>query len=221
MGTISGVIFDLDGTLVRYRGIEFESSWGALAAAAGVHEASRSLLEEYLPRRDAYAEWVEKDVALLAGIAVSQVERDLFPAPYADGVRQAIEALRGTFRLGILSSGVDLVAEWVRQDLGLDFALANRVEVLDGHFTGRGAAVVDLWSKGQALRALCAEHGLRPAEICYVGDHVNDIPALREAALAVAANPKDRSVVDASDHVISDFSALPALIEAFAGGGAA
>lgn len=215
MGKISAVIFDLDGTLVRYHGVEFESSWGALSAAAGVSEQSTVLLNEYLPRRDAYPEWVAKDAALLTGIPVSQVTEQLLPAPYADGVVAAIEVLRGRYRLGILSSGVDLVADWVRDDLGLDFALANHLEVADGCFTGGSETRVELWAKDEAFRALLAKHDLTESEVCYVGDHVNDIPAMSLAGLAIAANPKDRRLTEICDHVIENFAQLPGLIDAF------
>jgi len=215
MPGIAAVVFDLDGTLVRYRGVEFESSWGALAAAAGVADASAALLAEYFPRRDAYPEWVARDAALLTGVPFARVAECLFPAPYAAGVAAAVERLRGRYRLGILSSGVDFVADWVRDDLGLDFALANHLEVADGRFTGGSETRVDLWKKGEALRTVLAEQGLAAAEICYVGDHVNDLPAMELAGLAIAANPKDDRLVEACDHVIADFSALPPLVDAF------
>jgi phosphoserine phosphatase len=215
MARLSAVVFDLDGTLVRYHGVEFESSWGAVAAGAGVGDASRALLAEYLPRRDAYAEWVSKDAALLAGVPVARVAERLFPPPYADGVAAAIERLRGRYRLGILSSGIDLVADWVRDDLRFDFALANHLEVVDGRFTGASVTRVELWNKEHAFRSLLAEHGLTPLEVCYVGDHVNDVPVMKAAGLAIAANPKDASLLEVCDHVIRDFSALPALVDAF------
>jgi phosphoserine phosphatase len=214
MRGISVIVFDLDGTLVRYHDVEFESSWGALAVAAGVQEASRALLKEYLPRRDAYAEWVTKDGALLTGIPVRQVTDCLFPAPYAAGVAEAVERLRGTCRLGILSSGVDLVADWVRRDLGLDFVRANHLEVEDGRFTGRSETRVGLWSKGEALQDLAEEEGFSLEEVCYVGDHINDVPAMERAALAIAANPKDERLASVCDHVIEDFASLPGLVAA-------
>ncbi len=212
---ISTVVFDLDGTLVRYHGVEFESSWGAIAAAAGVRDRSVALLREYLGRPEAYAEWVAADAALLAGVPYARVAERVLPAPYADGVRSAVRALRPHYGLGILSSGVDLVAEWVRQDLGLDFAIANRVHVRDGVFTGTSETVVSLWAKDEALRALAAERGIPLGEICFVGDHVNDIPAMRIVGLAIAANPKDEALAAVAHHVIERFDELPPLIEAW------
>ncbi len=214
---ISTVVFDLDGTLVRYRGVEFESSWGAIAAAAGVGDRSEALLREYFPRKDAYAEWVAADAALLAGVPYARVAERVLPAPYADGVTEAVRTLRRRYRLGILSSGVDIVAEWVRRDLGLEFAVANRVHVRDGVFTGTSETIVSLWAKADALRLLAAERGIPLDEICFVGDHVNDIPVMRIVGMSVAANPKDTAVIEVADHVIERFDDLPRLIDEWAG----
>ena len=212
---ISTILFDLDGTLVRYHDVEFESSWGAIAAAAGVQERSEELLREYLPRHDAYDEWVEKDAQLLKGTSVRRITDRILPAPYAAGVREAVAALRGRYRLGILSSGVDLVADWVKEDLGFDFAMANHLAVADGRFTGESMTRVSLWAKDEALRGLANEHGIDLSAICFVGDHVNDIPAMRIVGLAVAANPKDARVREAAAHVIDDFARLPELVAAY------
>jgi len=215
---LDAIVFDLDGTLVRYHGIEFESSWGAIAAAAGVSDRSHALLREYMPRRDAYAEWVAKDAALLSGVPVSIVADAVLPAPYAAGVRPALDALRGRCRLGILSSGVDLVADWVCRDLGLDFALANRLVTEGGQFTGESETRVGLWEKDEAMRGIAAEYGLRLSSICFVGDHVNDIAVMDIVGLAIAANPKDDRVRAAADYVITSFAELPPLIDRFLAG---
>ncbi len=215
MGKLAAVVFDLDGTLVRYHGVEFESSWGAIAAAAGVREDSEKLLAEYLPRRDAYREWVAQDAALLAGISVSQIAAHIFPPPYAYGVREAVAALRGKYVLGIISSGVNLVADYVKDDLGFDFALANRILVENGRFTGDSEIVVDLWSKDEVLREIAVERGIPLDAMCFVGDHINDIPVMRIVGLPVAVNPKDDELLQVAAHVISDFSELPPLISQF------
>jgi len=215
MNRLDAVIFDLDGTLVRYHGVEFESSWGAVAVAAGTSDRSQQLLKEYFPRKDAYAEWVSEEAKLLAGISVAQVAKQIFPAPYAQGVKQAIHALKGSYTMGILSSGVDLVANWVARDLGLDFAWSNRLVVSDGHFTGVSEMVVSLWSKGDVLERLAAEQDLALDRICFVGDNVNDLPVLERVGLAIAANPKTDLLRDVADHVITDFVILPDLIRAY------
>ncbi len=212
MQRIDAVIFDLDGTLVRYHGVDFESSWGAVAAAAGVAEASRRLKEAFFPRREAYAEWVAAEAELLTGIPVSRVEEGVFPPPYATGVREAVDALREHVLMGILSSGVELVAQRAAQELGMGFVWANRLVVMDGRFTGGSEVRVHLWGKEQALEAVAREHGLSMDRICFVGDHINDLPVLSRVGLPVAANPKDDRLREVVSHVIEDFRDLPSIV---------
>jgi len=214
---ISTVVFDLDGTLVRYRGVEFESSWGAIAAAAGVQGESQRLLDEFLSRHDAYSEWVRRDAALLAGIPVKRITQQIFPPPYAAGVREAIDCLRTRYSFGILSSGVDLVAEYVRADLGLEFAVANHLFIKDGHFTGESETRVHLWEKDRVMQQIAIERNLALSEVCYVGDHMNDIPVMQIVGLSIAFNPKDKKLEEIADYVTRDFADIPHLIEDFEG----
>jgi HAD superfamily phosphoserine phosphatase-like hydrolase len=218
VGRISTIVFDLDGTLVRYHGIDFESSWGAVADAAGVGDRSAALLKAYFGRREAYAEWVAADAALLTGVPVARVTERILPAPYAAGVREAVSKLRGRYCLGILSSGVDLVADWVRSDLGLAFAVANRLHVEGGRFTGRSETLVDLWAKDRALIRIAKRLDADLEGICFVGDHINDIPAMRIVGLPIAANPKDPALEKVAKFTIRDFSELPGIVDAWEGG---
>ena len=210
---IRAIIFDLDGTLVRYHGVEFESSWGAVAAAAGKQEESGRILREFLPRRDAYQEWVERDAALLTGISVEVITAKIFPPPYATGAREAIAALRGRYTMGILSSGVDLVADRACQELGLDFSVANRLLIEDGRFTGESETVVDLWKKADVMKEIAAKHNLDLSEICFVGDHMNDVPVMRIVGLSIAMNAKDKELERIADYVVSDFTTIPQIVE--------
>jgi phosphoserine phosphatase len=214
VGRIKAVILDLDGTLVRYRGVEFESSWGAIAAAIGKQKESELILEKYLERRDAYEKWVELDAALLTGVPVEKVTSKIFPLPYATGAREAIKSLQGKYIMGILSSGADLVANRACEELDLDFAIANKLIIEDGHFTGKGETVVDLWKKADTMRDLATKHKLDLSEICFVGDHMNDVPVMRIVGLSIAVNPKDKELERIADHVVTDFTTIPKIVEA-------
>jgi phosphoserine phosphatase len=180
-----------------------------------VKEASDRLVKVFLHRKTAYADWVREDAQLLAGVAVASVTAQIFPPPYADGVLDAIDQLRSRFRLGILSSGVDLVADRVAAELGLDFAVANRLFIQNGHFTGEGETRVDLWRKDEVLRRIAGEIGVPLSEICFVGDHINDIPVMRIVGLSIAVNPKDEVLGQAADYVVYDFAEVPILIEEY------
>ena len=81
---------------------------------------------------------------------------------------------------------------------GLGFALWHKVGKASAILSGRSAAVVErraaelkiqrvvqgIADKGEALRALLAETGAEPAQVCYVGDDLIDLPAMRAVGLA-------------------------------------
>jgi 3-deoxy-D-manno-octulosonate 8-phosphate phosphatase (KDO 8-P phosphatase) len=84
-----------------------------------------------------------------------------------DGV--AVGMLRRTgLKVGFLTGRADAANRCRAEDLKVDF-------VCDGAFR-----------KGEALLELCAKNGVNPDECLMIGDDLVDLPAMREAGLAVA-----------------------------------
>ncbi|MCX7750724.1 MAG: HAD-IB family phosphatase [Candidatus Bipolaricaulota bacterium] len=210
---IRAVFFDLDGTLVRYAGVPYESSWGAIGAAAGFGREWDRILERYLGKPHLYPDWVRENAALLRGVPVRRVEERIFPPPYPPGVPAAVAALRARgLLLGIVSSGVGLVAERVRAELALDFAVSNELLVSDGLFTGEAVVRVGLAEKRDVVEREARARGLALSEVAFVGDHLNDIPVFQAVGLAIAYCPKAPEVAAAAHAVTYDFSAVPRLL---------
>jgi 3-deoxy-D-manno-octulosonate 8-phosphate phosphatase (KDO 8-P phosphatase) len=65
------------------------------------------------------------------------------------------------------------------------------------HVIGRSRA------KGEGLRKLCEAAGVPPAETAFMGDDVNDLPALRKAALSCAPRDAAREVLSEADWISS------------------
>lgn len=212
---IRAVFFDLDGTLVRYPGVAFESTWGALGVAAGVGGLWDELLHRYRGRPDEYPDWVKENAALLRGVPVARVLPTLFPPPYALGAPEALTQLRRAgYTLGIVSSGVSLVAERVREDLSLSFAVANELLTADGQFTGEAVVRVGLADKLGVVEQQARRLGLPLSEIAFVGDHLNDIPVFEAVGQAIAYAPKAPEVAAAAHAVVHHFQPIPELVRA-------
>lgn len=210
---VRAVFFDLDGTLVRYTGVAYESSWGAIGLAAGVGPLWDALLQEYRGQPERYPEWVRENARHLKGIPVAQVAAKIFPPPYAPGVPETVAELRRMgLLLGIVSSGVSLVAARVCEELRLDFYVANELLVADGRFTGEAIVRVGLNDKLAVVEAKARELGVDLAELAFVGDHVNDVPVLSAVGVGIAYAPKDPAVAAAARFVTHDFREIPALL---------
>jgi phosphoserine phosphatase len=64
------------------------------------------------------------------------------------------------------------------------------------------------------MRDIATKHKLDLSEICFVGDHMNDVPVMRIVGLSIAVNPKDKELERIADHVVTDFTTIPKIVEA-------
>jgi 3-deoxy-D-manno-octulosonate 8-phosphate phosphatase (KDO 8-P phosphatase) len=98
----------------------------------------------------------------------------------------------------LLPDGQEAKAFHIRD--GLAVVLARRAGLRTGIVTGRASEVVarraselgidvvrqGVADKGQALAAILAELALRPEEVAYIGDDLNDLPILCQVGLSAA-----------------------------------
>ena len=118
----------------------------------------------------------------------------------------------------IVSAGLDILAEKVAKDIGIDYTFANEVKVgNDGRLTGEGVLHVELMHKDKNVKALAQELHLSLDECAAVGNSCFDIPMLEICGLGIAFNPEDACVVENADVVIEgkDLSKLIPKIKSY------
>ncbi|MBI2151415.1 HAD family phosphatase [Candidatus Woesearchaeota archaeon] len=203
------VIFDLDGTIVRYDGL-FQSSWMGLGQALGLEKEWKELTDYYLPRKEIYSEWFTKQVATLRGLEVQPALDKILPPPYALGFMQFNDYLqeRG-IRRGIVSSGLSLVADYVKGQAGMEVALASELEIEEGFFTGYGLEHVHLHEKGRVVSEVIARLGVNPCRVAYFGDSEHDVPAWNAVSWPFGINLNKESLKDeVAEHFVDFEEAL-------------
>jgi phosphoserine phosphatase len=95
------------------------------------------------------------------------------------------------FTLAVVSGGFIEVVAPLAAELGIRYAHANALEVVDGRLTGRvSGEVVDRAGKAAALRRFAAEEGLPLSRTVAIGDGANDLDMLAEAGMGIAFNAK-------------------------------
>lgn len=188
-------VLDVDSTLIEQEVIEL------LAAHAG-REAEVSAVTEAAMRGELdFAESLRDRVAALAGLPESVLDSVQAAIQLSPGARQLIEgAQRQGHLVGAVSGGFSQILAPLAGRLGLNYARANELEIVDGRLTGKvRGAIIDRAAKATALREWAADGGLPLRATVAIGDGANDLEMMSIAGLSLAfrAKPAVREVADA------------------------
>jgi phosphoserine phosphatase len=141
-------------------------------------------------------------VALLEGLDASVLVDLRHHLTLAPGARTLMRTLnRLGYRCGVVSGGFTQVTGWLTDELGLDYAAANTLEIVDGKLTGRlTGELIDRAGKERMLRQFADQAGVPLSQTVAVGDGANDLDMIAAAGLGIAFNAKPavRSAADAS-----------------------
>jgi len=211
LSAIKLVAFDLDGVLV-----ESDSSWQALHDAFGVNNEEN--LQKYLRGEIDYKEFMRSDIRLWGNASREEIKTILDQVRLMKGAKETIDELKKAgYKTAIISSGISLLADRIKNQLGIDYSYANKL-LFDGkgRLTGEAEESVTLSNKDSILKRLAAVEGIKPSECAVVGDSKFDVPMFKDAGFSIAFNPKDQLVREAAYSVIERKGLreiLPLLIE--------
>ena len=109
------------------------------------------------------------------------------------------ECKRHDVKFMLVSGGFTFFTERLQQQLGLDYAFANVLEIEGGVLTCRlTGRIIDAQAKADLLLQHRHMLGLQPQQVLAMGDGANDIPMLHAAGIGVAyrAKPKAQAAAD-------------------------
>ena len=92
-------------------------------------------------------------------------------------------------QVALVSTGLNVHAELVQAELGVDRIFANEILFQDGQATGEARTRVPEGGKGQIVEQLQAELGLDPGDCLAVGDSRSDAAMFDRVRFGVAVNP--------------------------------
>ena len=180
------VVLDVDSTLIQGEVIEM------LAAHAGVEPEVARITEDAMHGKRDFEESLRARVALLEGLDAGALDKVYDEIVVAPGARTLVRTLRRLgYRFALVSGGFTHITDRLAEDLGIHYARANELEIVDGRLTGRLVGpVVDRAGKAEALRYFAAEVGVPEAAVIAIGDGANDLDMLNAAGLGIAYNAK-------------------------------
>jgi len=192
------IVMDVDSTLIQGEVIEM------IAAHAGCEGEVAAVTESAMRGEIDFEESLRARVALLEGVPATALDAVYDSIALAPGARTMVRTLRRLgYRFAIVSGGFSQITDRLAADLGIHFARANELEIVDGRLTGRiSGPVVDRAGKAAALREFAASIGVPLAAVIAVGDGANDLDMLNAAGLGIAYNAKPL-VRDAADTAVN------------------
>ena len=105
--------------------------------------------------------------------------------------------------VAIISGSFDVVAEKVKEKLGIDSCYTNSFTVEDGKLTGEVTGPLVSGSKLDVLKDHVENAGISLDDVVAVGDGANDISMIESAGCGIAFNAKD-SVKEIADIVVDE-----------------
>lgn len=181
------IFFDMDSTLVDMEIID------EMALRAGVYREVSRITEKAMRGDFDFEESLIQRVALIKGLAVSELTEIRNNMRLSQGVEELTTTLRWLgYKLGVITGGFDFFSDYLKEKLGFDFAFANKLEIKNGVLTGRIVGpIIDAAQKARMVNQTSCDQGILLDQTVVVGDGANDALMLGQAGLGIAYNAKN------------------------------
>jgi len=197
---LRAVFFDLDGTLKLYR-----DPYYYIHKHLGFPEKTQQFAALFKRGEIDSDEWIRRDVALWRGLQRSLMIDLIRQIPYAPGTEETVRELKSRgLTTAIVSTGLQIHADMVKTELGLDYATANEVIFEKGMATGEAIIHVHEADKAGIVSHIMEMENLSPDECLAVGDGESDIGMFAACRIGVAIHPMSERVRQAADIVFEN-----------------
>lgn len=206
------VVMDMDSTLITIECID------EIADMYHLKPQVSAITEAAMRGEIDFAESLRRRVSLLDGLEESALQRvydeRLQLSPGAEVMLAKLKE-HGIKTL-LVSGGFVYFTERLKARLGLDFAHANTLEIVNGKLTGQVLGnIVDAQGKADWLAHTRDELELGNKQVIAMGDGANDLKMMTQASVSIAYHAKP--VVRSQASYAFNFVGLDGLITLFGG----
>jgi phosphoserine phosphatase len=180
------IVMDVDSTLIQNEMIDL------LAESADKLREVSAVTNQAMEGDIDFEDSLIERVAHLKGLPESAIETARQRVKLTPGAATFIRTLNALgYRTAIVSGGFTAITQSLADDLGIDYAFANTLEIEDGFLTGRVVGdLVDRERKAELVHELARKEGISVEQVVAIGDGANDLAMLEAAGLGIAFNAK-------------------------------
>ena len=180
-------VMDMDSTLISIECIDEVA--GMMGIKPKIAEITGAAMRGELD----FSESLKQRVSLLKGLDESALQRVIEERLTLNpGVREWIAACKeNNIKTMVVSGGFTFFAYHVKEMLGLDYAVSNVLEIVDGKLTGNVVGdIVDAQRKADELVKIRDQLGLQVTQTIAIGDGANDLKMMGVAEIGIAYHAK-------------------------------
>lgn len=181
------VAMDMDSTLVGIESID------EIADMQGVKKQVSEITEKAMYGEIDFSEGLIQRAALLKGLDHSALQRVYDERMILNpGAEKMLKQMKiAGIKTMLISGGFTFFTDKLKDKLGLDYAFANILEIVNGRLTGKLVGeIMGAQGKGLILKQVCNKLGFRKENVITIGDGANDLPMFAEAGVSVAYHAK-------------------------------
>ena len=180
-------VMDMDSTLIAIECID------EIADTMNLKPQISAITESAMRGELDFPASLRKRVALLKGLDEAALQRVIDERLKLNpGAVEWIAACKANnIKTMVVSGGFTMFVNHVKALLGLDYAVANTLEIIDGKLTGNVLGdIVDADRKALELTKLRDELGLKESATIAIGDGANDLKMMAAAGVGIAYHAK-------------------------------
>lgn len=199
---IKYIIFDFDGTLTKKKGNFWREIWNRLQYSTDKNSYYYFLYKSFMEKKITHTEWCD--------LTLKAFNKRNFNKTIFDGLVRNVELMKNARELiehlyksgkkiHIVSGNIVDVIESVLHD---SLVYIERISANDFVFGKNGELIkivgtkYDYEGKAKYVEELCITKNLKPEEICFVGNSVNDEYVYTAGVKTICINPTETNEND-------------------------
>ena len=203
------VVFDLDNVIMDGEAID------EIGKIANVKDQIAEITEKAMQGEVDFETSIKERAKLLEGVSVDEIKELRDQIPLMEGAEETIKDLKDNgYKVIIISGSFDIIADPLKDKLGVDDIFVNSLTEEDGKLTGEVTGDLVSNSKLDVLNDYLEDKNIELKDCVAIGDGANDISILKAAGLGIAFNAKP-AVKEIADVVVEgkDLSAVLPIIK--------